>query len=79
MKVSLQDLRGKTEAELRSIPQVTGAAGGQVYISQRLNRILTHAEAEAKQFKDDYTSVEHLLLAMGEDSGASAVFSRRPG
>ncbi len=70
MNVSLQDLREKTEAHLRTIPQVTGAAGGQAYISQRLNRILTNAEAEAKRFKDDYTSVEHLLLAMVEDSGA---------
>jgi ATP-dependent Clp protease ATP-binding subunit ClpB len=70
MNVSLQDLRGKTEMQVRGIPQVTGAAGGQVYISQRLNRILANAEAEAKQFKDDYTSVEHLLLAMVEDSGA---------
>jgi ATP-dependent Clp protease ATP-binding subunit ClpB len=70
MNVSRDELRRNIESHLRTIPQVSGAAGGQAYISQRLNRILTGAEAQAKRFKDDYTSVEHLLLAMVEDSGA---------
>src|SRR5262249_52076551 len=34
-------------------------------------RLLAHAEDEAKKFKDDYVSVEHLLLAMIEDGGAT--------
>ena len=38
--------------------------GGKTYISQDLNRVLTHAEDEAKQMGDEYVSVEHLMLAM---------------
>jgi ATP-dependent Clp protease ATP-binding subunit ClpB len=70
MQIFPAEVRGKVEEHLRTIPQVSGDGSGQVYISQRMNRILTAAEAEAKRFKDDYTSVEHLLLAMLDDTGA---------
>jgi ATP-dependent Clp protease ATP-binding subunit ClpB len=71
MQISPSEIRGKVEEHLRTIPQVSGAGGGQVYIAQRMNRILGKAEDEAKRFKDEYTSVEHLLLAMLEDTGPS--------
>lgn len=69
MSISPPSLKAKVEAHLRTIPQVSGATAGQMYITQRLNRILSGAEEEAKRFRDDYTSVEHLLLAMVEDAG----------
>jgi ATP-dependent Clp protease ATP-binding subunit ClpB len=69
MQISPSGVRATVEAHLRTIPQVSGDGGGQVYISQRMNRILNAAEEEAKRFKDDYTSVEHLLLAMLDDTG----------
>jgi ATP-dependent Clp protease ATP-binding subunit ClpB len=71
MQIPPSGVRGKLEEHLGTIPRVSGDGGGQVYISQRMNRILTKAEEEAKRFKDDYTSVEHLLLAMLDDTGAS--------
>src|SRR5205823_6857145 len=37
----------------------------------RLNQLVTHAEDEAKRLKDEYVSVEHLLLAMTDDGGAA--------
>jgi ATP-dependent Clp protease ATP-binding subunit ClpB len=43
-----------------------------VYITQRLVRLLTRAEDEAKGLKDEYVSVEHLLLAMLEEAGGAA-------
>ncbi|OGP93627.1 MAG: ATP-dependent chaperone ClpB [Deltaproteobacteria bacterium RBG_16_54_18] len=69
MNVSAQTVRGKVEAQVKTIPQVSGV-GEQVYVSPRLSRILTAADEEAKRFKDDYTSVEHILLAMTDDTGA---------
>jgi ATP-dependent Clp protease ATP-binding subunit ClpB len=69
MDVSTQEVRDKVEALLRTIPQVSGA-GGQVYVSQRLSRVLAAAEEQAKRFKDDYTSVEHILMAMVDEAGA---------
>ena len=37
-------------------------SGGQVYVGQDLNKVLIHAEDEAKQMGDEYVSVEHLFL-----------------
>ena len=61
-------VRERVEQELNRIPQVSGPGAGaqQVYITQRLSRLLTQAEDEAKDLKDEYVSVEHLLLAMLE-------------
>jgi ATP-dependent Clp protease ATP-binding subunit ClpB len=70
--VNADSLWRRIEAELERLPKVSGPSGGpdQVYISSRLNRLLTTAEDEAKKLKDDYVSVEHLLLAALDDSGA---------
>jgi ATP-dependent Clp protease ATP-binding subunit ClpB len=72
MQIPPSGVRGKVEEHLGTMPRVSGDGSGQVYISQRMNRILSAAEEEAKRFKDDYTSVEHLLLAMLDDTGPSA-------
>ncbi|MBS2770496.1 ATP-dependent chaperone ClpB [Anoxybacillus rupiensis] len=57
----------KMAVDLRSFlkrkPEVMGAEEI-VYMAPRLERLLTNAEQEAKQMKDEYTSVEHLLLAL---------------
>lgn len=39
-------------------------SGGKLYIGQQLNKVLIHAEDEAKQMGDEYVSVEHLFLSM---------------
>src|SRR5215467_6620131 len=64
-------IKQRVEQELQRLPKVTVAAGGpdQIYVTGRLNRLLTQAEDEAKKLKDDYVSVEHLLLAMTDDMG----------
>lgn len=48
---------------LDKIPAVYGYEGS-VYMSGSLARVLNRAEKEAKELKDDYVSVEHLLLAL---------------
>jgi ATP-dependent Clp protease ATP-binding subunit ClpB len=68
--VNTEALKSRVQSELERLPRVSGA-GDQVYVSGRLNRLLTQAEDEAKRFKDEYVSVEHLLLAMLSDSGAA--------
>ena len=67
-------VRERVEQELNRIPQVSGPGVGaqQVYITQRLARLLTQAEDEARGLKDEYVSVEHLLLAMLEDASGAA-------
>src|SRR5436189_2762 len=54
------------ERELARRPQVSGPAAGpaQTFITQRLSQLLTKAEDEMRALKDEYLSVEHLLLAL---------------
>jgi ATP-dependent Clp protease ATP-binding subunit ClpB len=69
LKVSLDLALTKTHAALERLPKISGSgASGQVGITHRLNQLLVRAQDEAKKLKDDYVSVEHLVLAMfGED------------
>jgi ATP-dependent Clp protease ATP-binding subunit ClpB len=71
--VSPEALKIRVPQELERQPRVSGTSGSpdQFYVSGRLNTLMTRAEDAAKQFKDDYVSVEHLLLAMMEDGGAA--------
>jgi ATP-dependent Clp protease ATP-binding subunit ClpB len=67
-------LRGAVESELGRRPRVTGpgVAPGQVMVTQRLARLFDAAEREAGRLKDEYVSVEHLLLALLDEGSASA-------
>jgi ATP-dependent Clp protease ATP-binding subunit ClpB len=70
--VDPQSFKRRVEQALERLPRVSGASGAdQIYITGRLNRLLAQAEEQAKTLKDDYVSVEHLLLAMTEDGGAA--------
>jgi ATP-dependent Clp protease ATP-binding subunit ClpB len=65
LKVSTDLLLSKTQAALDRLPKVSGSgATGQTGITHRLNQLLIHAQDEAKKLKDDYVSVEHLVLSM---------------
>ena len=59
-------LRTALEAELSRRPRVSGpgVSPGQVRVTQRLSRLLDAAQQEANRLKDEYVSVEHLLLAL---------------
>jgi ATP-dependent Clp protease ATP-binding subunit ClpB len=55
------------ERELERLPRVTGSVDvSKVYITQAVNEVLTRAEEEAQQLKDEYVSVEHLFLGLVE-------------
>jgi ATP-dependent Clp protease ATP-binding subunit ClpB len=71
----------KLDAELKKIPQVTGAGTdtAQVYATQRLGRVLARAEQEAAKLKDEYISVEHALIAILDEPGAAAKILREAG
>jgi ATP-dependent Clp protease ATP-binding subunit ClpB len=67
----VSSVRGRVEEELGRIPQVYGAAA-QAYASAALQSVLTAAEAEARQLKDEFVSTEHLLIAISEEKDAPA-------
>src|SRR5262249_12682547 len=58
----------RVQREIERLPKQSG--GPEPGFSRRLVNLLTQqAEEEAKKFRDDYISVEHLLLAMMDDTG----------
>jgi ATP-dependent Clp protease ATP-binding subunit ClpB len=63
----------RVQRELEKLPRVTTSTGSpdNFYLTGRLNKLLTVAEDEAKKLKDEYISVEHLLLALTDDKGAA--------
>ena len=62
------------ERELKKIPHVEGGMG-QTYISPRLKQTLDTAFNEAERLKDEFVSVEHLLIGIADakDSPAAAI------
>jgi ATP-dependent Clp protease ATP-binding subunit ClpB len=79
--VDVNQVRSRLADELRKIPTVTGSGSdaSQTYITQRLNRVLARAEQEAGKLKDEYVSIEHVLIAMLDESGATARIFREAG
>ena len=79
---SPESLRRKVEQEIGRLPRVSGASGApadQMYLTGRLNRLIVQAEDEAKKLTDDFVSVEHLLLAMTDDGGATGRMLKEAG
>ncbi len=66
----VQKLGASSEAVLQEVssalqdkPKVSGAGAGQAYISPTTQRVLDSAFAEAAKMKDEYVSIEHILVA----------------
>ncbi|HEY2693634.1 MAG TPA: ATP-dependent chaperone ClpB [Streptosporangiaceae bacterium] len=62
------------ETELGRRPRVSGpgVSPGQISVTQRLSRLLDAAEREAGRLKDEYVSVEHLVMALLEEGPQTA-------
>ena len=73
MGVGVSALRARVEEALERRPKVSGdTEAGKIYVTQALNEMLVRAADQAKRLKDDYVSVEHLLLAMVEGRAGEA-------
>ncbi len=58
--------------ELNKIPKMFGGSNSSVYASRRFEQIFIKADEEAKKFKDEYVSVEHLFLALIDETGTAS-------
>lgn len=65
MELPIESFVGEIEKELDRRPKVSGPGiePGKVYLTPRLGQLFVKAEEEAKRLKDEYVSVEHLMLA----------------
>ncbi|MBN1355007.1 ATP-dependent chaperone ClpB [bacterium] len=69
MDIPLETFLDRLLKELERRPRISGpgAEPGNVYVTQKLNRLLADAEQEARRLNDEYVSVEHLVLPMMDD------------
>jgi ATP-dependent Clp protease ATP-binding subunit ClpB len=76
--IPLETLHKRLLQEIEKLPKVSGggARPDQVYITNRLSQLLNAAEDQAKRLKDEYVSIEHLLLAAADDQGAAGKLLR---
>jgi ATP-dependent Clp protease ATP-binding subunit ClpB len=74
MEVPVEGLRSALEQELTRRPRTSGPGveAGKIYVTNRLQQLALQAEQEAKHLKDEYVSVEHLLLAFIAEGASTA-------
>ncbi len=64
MGVSPESVLSMTEEAINSLPKISGLQADRMYLSRELDAVFTQAEAEARNMKDEFVSVEHLMLAL---------------
>jgi len=76
--VNVNALKTEIEAEIEKLPKVLGPTPlGQLYITQTLKDVFDKAFTEAEHLKDDFVSVEHLLLGIiGTKNTAGEILKR---
>jgi ATP-dependent Clp protease ATP-binding subunit ClpB len=74
-------LEQRVTQAIGQLPRLTGAGAesANVTVSPELTRLFSQADSEAKALQDDYVSVEHLLLALAQSSGAVGKLLRDAG
>ncbi len=72
MGLTVPSLNAAVNAEIGKLPKVSiSREAGKIYVSPDFNRTIQAAEASAKAMRDEFVSVEHLLLALVETADRS--------
>ncbi len=66
------DIAREAKTAVDRLPKISGSAASDVYISSRTQAVLEQAFSEATQMKDEYVSIEHMLLAISEEKTGEA-------
>ncbi len=75
MEIPVDEVRRQLENELTRRPRVSGPGveRGKIYLTPRLMGLLTQAQEQAQRLKDEYVSVEHILLAFIQEGPGTPV------
>jgi len=68
MGLDVGALASEVQREIDRLPKVSGSGADQLYASRRFAQLMSAAERIAQQFKDEFVSVEHLYLALVDES-----------
>ncbi len=66
LEVPVQKVRDATESFIQRQPKISGSSAS-VYLGRSLDTLLDRAESYRNEFKDDFISIEHLMLAYVKD------------
>jgi ATP-dependent Clp protease ATP-binding subunit ClpB len=72
-------LRSAVTSALDTLPAARGTTTQQPGMNRRLSSTLDRAEKRAGELGDEYTSTEHLLLALADDDGPAGTVLRQAG
>ena len=61
---SIEGLKRQVEQAVAALPKVGGVQADKLYLSRELDAAFAEAEEQAKKMKDEFVSVEHLMLAL---------------
>ena len=67
-----QAILAAARAQIERLPKVSGGGATQVSLSAAVSRVFDQAFKQAENFKDEYVSTEHLLLAIAQAKGDPA-------
>ncbi|MCB9029432.1 MAG: ATP-dependent chaperone ClpB [Deltaproteobacteria bacterium] len=73
-QANLKTIKNALEEELSKKPQLTSAPGNEARIGRDLLQLLKQSELEAKTLKDEYISVEHVILAAAKNNTTAKRF-----
>lgn len=76
LNVNLNVLNQNLDAEIARFPKVSGS---NVYLSSNANSVLQKAQTFLKEFKDEFVSVEHLLLGVLSVNDSTAKLLKEQG
>ncbi|MEG0899372.1 MAG: ATP-dependent chaperone ClpB [Oscillospiraceae bacterium] len=79
MGIDCQKIFNYTKNRIDNMPKVSGSGreAGKIYVSQDVDKTLNNAEKQAEKMKDEYVSVEHIMLAIFDtaDKDVKNIFS----
>lgn len=76
LNVNINHLTESLEKEIESFPKVSGSS---IYLSNSSNNVIQKAQSYLKEFKDDFVSVEHLLLGILNAGGKASTLLKDQG
>ena len=79
LSVDITELKNETVDKINALPKLGNSSSAQLYISPELERALNNAEKTAQTMKDEYVSVEHIILAFLECDGDAGALLKQHG
>lgn len=67
MDVDINSLRNASQTEIDKLSKITGSVA--LRFSEKVEKALENAEKQARSMKDEFISVEHIMLGMIEEAG----------